>query len=361
MKKFFYSFILGCIANCLAFADQVTKPNVVLILVDDLGWQDVGSYDIDEPTPMETPNIDALAKKGVLFRQGYSPAPTCAPTRCAMMSGRHAAALQKTHVVGGNPTTPYNKTAHPIMDPWYSGRLEVEEVIIPEALKENGYVSGHIGKWHMSLDHHSYPQPMDQGFDFTKAHLGESAKMKPHRLTGFATSAKNDPYQLDADGFPKDQPTLDAIEFMEQSKAEPFFLYYAAWLVHTPIHSRSKELLEKYCKKLGVDMPADPNGWPTEEQTNPYYCAMVEMLDHYIGMLVKYLEKTEDPRNPGKKLIDNTYILFTSDNGGMERVPGEEITDNFPLDRGKINAREGGVRVPFIITGQELVQDRRAM
>ena len=149
MKKLFYSFILGCLANCLAFADQATKPNVVLILVDDLGWQDVGSYDIDEPTPMETPNIDALAKKGVLFRQGYSPAPTCAPTRCAMMSGRHAAALQKTHVVGGNPTTPYNKTAHPIMDPWYSGRLEVEEVIIPEALNKNGYVSGHIGKWHM--------------------------------------------------------------------------------------------------------------------------------------------------------------------------------------------------------------------
>jgi arylsulfatase A-like enzyme len=352
MKKFFYSFILGCFAPCLSFGEKgADKPNVVLILVDDLGWQDVGIYDIDEPTPMETPNIDALAKKGVLFRQGYSPAPTCAPTRCAMMSGRHAAALQKTHVVGGNPTTPYNMTAHPIMDPWYSGRLEVEEVIIPEALKKNGYVSGHIGKWHMSLDHHSYPQPMDQGFDFTKAHLGESAKMKPHRLTGFATSTKNDPYQLDADGFPKDQPTLDAIEFMEQSKSKPFFLYYAAWLVHTPIHSRSKELLEKYCKKLGVDMPTDPDGWPTGGQTNPYYCAMVEMLDHYIGMLVKYLEKTEDPRNPGKKLIDNTYILFTSDNGGMERVPGEEITDNYPLDRGKINAREGGVRVPFIITG----------
>jgi arylsulfatase A-like enzyme len=81
MKKFFYSFILGCLANCLAYADQATKPNVVLILVDDLGWQDVGSYDIDEPTPMETPNLDALAKKGVLFRQGYSPAPTCAPVQ----------------------------------------------------------------------------------------------------------------------------------------------------------------------------------------------------------------------------------------------------------------------------------------
>src|SRR6056300_451885 len=122
MKKLIFLFILGCFSSCLSFGEKgVGKPNVVLILVDDLGWQDVGSYDIDEPTPMETPNLDALATKGVLFRQGYSPAPTCAPTRCAMMSGRHAAALQKTHVVGGNPTTPYNKTVHPIMDPWYSG------------------------------------------------------------------------------------------------------------------------------------------------------------------------------------------------------------------------------------------------
>ena len=82
---------------------SAARPNILLILADDLGWQDVGCYDLDEPTPMETPNIDALAQKGVLFRQGYSPAPTCAPTRCAIMSGRHPAVLQKTHVVGGNP------------------------------------------------------------------------------------------------------------------------------------------------------------------------------------------------------------------------------------------------------------------
>ena len=183
--------------------------------------------------------------------------------------------------------------------------------------------------------------------------------MKPHRLTGFATKAKDDPYQLDADGFPKDQTTLDAIEFMEQSKNQPFFLYYAAWLVHTPIHSRSKELLEKYCKKLNVDFPTDPKGWPLDGQKNPYYCAMVEMFDHYVGNLVKYLEKTDDPRRPGHKLMDNTYIMLTSDNGGMEQA-GEIITDNYPLDRGKINAKEGGVRVPFIVTGPNIPKARKS-
>ena len=351
MKYTFLYFALFFSLLLTLRAQNTERPNVVIILTDDLGWQDVGCYDIDEPSPMETPNIDALARRGVLFRQGYSPAPTCAPTRIAIMSGRHPAVLQKTHVVGGNPPTPYNKTAHPLMDPWYSGRMKLSEVTIAEALKSNGYKTGHSGKWHMAIDHNAFPQPEDQGFDFSRHDLGESRAMKPHRLTGFATNAKNDPYRLDAAGFPKDQMTLDAIEFMRQNKAEPFFLYYAAWLVHTPIHSRSKALLEKYCKKLGVEYPSDPTGWPLQGQKNPYYCAMVEMLDHYVGQIISYLEKTPDPRRPGHSLIGNTYIIFTSDNGGMERVPGEIITDNFPLDRGKINAKEGGVRVPLIITG----------
>ena len=340
--------LLGQISN------RPERPNVVIILADDLGWQDVGCYDIDEPTPMETPNIDALAKRGVLFRQGYSPAPTCAPTRIAIMTGKHPAVTQKTHVVGGNPPTPYNKTVHSLMDPWYSGRMKLSEITIAEALKTNGYTTGHSGKWHMAIDHNAFPQPEDQGFDFTRHDLGESRAMKPHRLTGFATKSKNDPYRLDADGFPKDQMTLDAIDFMQKSKANPFFLYYAAWLVHTPIHSRSKDLLEKYCKKLGVDFPSDPNGWKLKGQKNPYYCAMVEMFDHYVGQIISYLCETDDPRWEGHKLIENTYIIFTSDNGGMEQVPGEIITDNYPLDRGKISLEEGGVRVPFIICGPDI-------
>ncbi len=342
------------ISCCFLSAERPARPNVVLLLADDLGWQDVKCYDLDAPTPMETPNIDALAKKGVLFRQGYSPAPTCAPTRCAIMSGRHPAVAQKTHVVGGNPPTPYNKLAHPIMDPWYSGRMKLEEVTIAEALQTNGYVSGHTGKWHMAIDHNAFPQPEDQGFAFTRHDLGESRGMRPHRLTGFATKAKSDLFQLDGDGFPKDQTTVDAIQFMQDHKAKPFFLYYAAWLVHTPIHSRSKELLEKYCRTLDVPYPTDPKGWPLEGQKNPYYCAMVEMFDHYVGQIIQYLEQTDDPRWLGHKLIENTYVMFTSDNGGMEKVPGEIITDNYPLDKGKINAKEGGVRVPFIIVGPQI-------
>ena len=354
MKNTFLYLSLSCFLFFNLWAQNAPRPdrpNVVIILADDLGWQDVSCYDIDEPTPMETPNIDALAKRGVLFRQGYSPAPTCAPTRIAIMTGKHPAVTQKTHVVGGNPPTPYNKTAHPLMDPWYSGRMKLSEVTIAEALKGNGYKTGHTGKWHMAIDHNAFPQPEDQGFDYTRRDLGESRAMKPHRLTGFATKAKNDPYRLDASGFPKDQMTLDAIDFIQQSKAEPFFLYYAAWLVHTPIHSRSKALLEKYCQKLGVDFPTDPNGWKLKGQKNPYYCAMVEMFDHYVGQIIAYLAETDDPRWKGHKLIENTYVIFTSDNGGMEQVPGEIITDNYPLDRGKISLEEGGVRVPFIISG----------
>ena len=349
----FFLFLLSFISPKLPATskDRPIRPNVVLILADDLGWQDVTCYDIDEPTPMETPNIDSLAKRGVLFRQGYSPAPTCAPTRISIMSGRHPAVLQKTHVVGGHPPTPYNKTAHPLMDPWYSGRMKLSEVTIAEALKLNGYRTGHSGKWHMAIDHNAFPQPEDQGFDYTRHDLGESRAMKPHRLTGFATNSADDPYRLDKDGFPKDQMTLDAIDFIEQNKRDPFFLYYAAWLVHTPIHSRSQFLLEKYCRKLGVEFPTDPKGWQLAGQKNPFYCAMVEMFDHYIGQIITHLAQTEDPRWPGHKLIENTYIIFTSDNGGMEKVPEEIITDNYPLDRGKINLEEGGVRVPLIITG----------
>jgi arylsulfatase A-like enzyme len=331
-------------------ANDRPKPNVILILTDDLGWQDVKCYDIDKPSPYETPNIDRLATEGVKFWQAYSPAPTCAPTRGAILAGKHPARLQRTHVVGGAPPIPHNEKLWSVISPWYRGRLPVSEVTIPEILKPQGYVSGHVGKWHVAISHHAYPQANDHGFDFTRSNLGVSKNMK-NRLEGFATSAKNDPYRLDDNGFPYHENSEDALDFIRENKDKPFFLYYATWLVHTPIVSRSRELLEKYCTKLGIDFPKDPKGWDLPGQQNPYYAAMVEMLDYYMGQMFTYLKETDDPRWPGHKLIENTYIIFTSDNGGMEKVPGEIITDNFPLDKGKINAKEGGIRVPLIITG----------
>ena len=346
---------LGFFAALHAHAERPAKPNVVLLFADDLGWQDVKCYDVDEPSPYETPHLDALAKKGVLFWQGYSPAPTCAPSRCAVMSGNHPARAQKTHVVGGAPPAPRSKSNSRMMEPWYSGRMPANEVTLARVLQEAGYATGHCGKWHMAVDHHAFPQPGDQGFDFTTHHQeqnvrGVQAGMK-NRLEGFASNDLGDPYRLDEHGFPNDLMTEGALDFLEANKQAPIFLYYATWLVHTPIQSRSKALLQKYCQKLGVDFPTDPDHWRMEGQNNPYYCAMVETLDHYVGKIVKYLETTEDPRWPGHKLIENTWIIFSSDNGGMEGHPGEVITDNYPLDRGKISAMEGGTRVPFLVAG----------
>jgi uncharacterized sulfatase len=348
-----YSFSLSLLF-LFAFAgfshERPAKPNVVLILTDDLGWQDVKCYDIDEPSPMETPNIDSLAKQGVKFWQAYAPAPTCAPSRCAIMSGNHPARAQKTHVVGGAPPTPNHKYGWTTMAPWYSGRMPENETTIARVLQSNGYVTGHSGKWHMAIDHKAFPQPEDQGFDWTRSSRGARSGM-PSRVSGFASNQKNDPFRLDENGYPYHQTSEDALTFLRENHQKPFFLYYATWLVHTPIHTRSEKLLEKYCKKLGVKKPSGQEGWTMKGQTNPFYCAMVEELDYYMGKVFDYLKDTEDPRWPGHKLIENTYIIFTSDNGGMEGHAKEVITDNYPLDKGKISAMEGGTRVPLIITG----------
>lgn len=331
--------------------ERPAKPNVLLLLTDDLGWQDVKCYDIDEPSPMETPNLDALAKRGVMFWQGYSPTPVCASSRCAIMSGNHAARSQKTSVVGGAPPMPRSKGSR-MMDPWHSGRMPADELTLPKHLRQHGYVTGHSGKWHMAIDHHAFPQPEDQGFDFTRSERGSRTSMVD-RLRGFATTDADDPYQLDENGYPFHQTNEDALAFLNQNKDKPFFLYYATWLVHAPIHTRSKAHLDKYVERLGIDPQSVP-GRDTPGHVNPFYCAMVQELDYYVGTVFDYLQQTDDPRWPGHKLVENTYIIFTSDNGGMEGGPTERYTENYPLDRGKISAMEGGTRVPLIITGPKI-------
>lgn len=328
--------------------DRPARPNVVLILTDDLGWQDVKCYDIDEPSPTETPNIDAFAKKGVMFWQGYSPAPTCAPSRCAILSGNHPARAQKTHVVGGAPPSPNSKHSR-MMDPWYSGRMPADEMTLAKVLGQNGYTTGHSGKWHIAIDHNAFPQPGDVGFEFTRSTRGSRAGMKD-RLAEFATTAADDPFRLDDDGYPFHQTNEDALTFLRDNADKPFFLYYATWLVHAPIQTRSEARLQKYAKRLGID-PANPPMKDTPGQQNPFYCAMVEELDHYIGIIFDHLDTAEDPRWPGHRLSENTYVIFTSDNGGMEGSPKERYTDNEPLARGKISAMEGGTRVPLLIAG----------
>jgi uncharacterized sulfatase len=337
------------VAAVASLPPRPAQPNVILILVDDLGWQDVKCYDIDEASPMETPNMDALAKQGVLFRQAYSPGAVCAPSRAAILSGIHPARAQHVGVGGGNPPQPHNRTGSRMINPWDRGSLATNLVTVATALQQQGYTTGHCGKWHLSKGLGS--QPTDVGFDWSRENHGIQRPMKPHRLTGFATRDANDPYRLDDNGFPYDQNNEDALTFLRENHERPFFLYYCTFLVHSPIHTRSRVLLDKYVEKLGIELPDNPQEWRQGGQTNPFYCAMVEQLDYYIGQLFAYLARTDDPRWPGHSLNENTFVIFTSDNGGMEGTPEDIFTDNSPLDEGKLHLQEGGVRVPLIIRG----------
>ena len=352
------SLIVSCITFCVgAFSASLVKaeegrpekPNVILIVTDDLGWQDVKCYDVDEASAYDTPYLDAFAKKGVMFWQAYSPAPSCSPSRCAIMSGDHPARAQKTHVLGGRP--PYAQPSSMMMDPWFSGRMPADTFTLARAMKANGYTTGHAGKWHIAINHHAFPQPKDVGFDFTRSTRGaHSGRGLDKPLEGFATTDEKDPYRLDENGFPYHENNEDALDFIKENKEKPFFLYYCTWLVHSPIVTRNEALLKKYAERMGVK-PEKMFGKKIKGggQKNPYYGAMVESLDYYMGQVFAYVENTDDPRWPGHKLSENTYIIFTSDNGGVVGY-----TDNAPLDMGKTSAKEGGTRVPLLIVGPKI-------
>ncbi|GAA3651243.1 hypothetical protein GCM10022397_39670 [Flavivirga jejuensis] len=337
------------------YGQDVVKPNIIIFYADDLGWQDTQLNDEGAVVPWETPNMLSLAAEGANFSQAYSPAPTCAPSRTAMMSGHHTTQTKMTHVAGGEiPKVNSNNNANKLIHPFFPGRLQVEEVTIAEALDAQGYKSGHVGKWHMAANHNTFPEAIDQGFDFQFTGRGIASGMGD-RTTGYATDAVDDPYRIDADGRPYDAVTENALTFLEANKSEPFFLYMATWLVHTPIQTRDLALLTYYCNKLGIPVPTIDEAITTPGQTNPYYGAMVASLDWSLGKIVDYLKTTDDPRNPGKKLFETTYIIFSSDNGGAEVNSGEIITDNFPLNKGKKYAQEGGVRTPLVITGPDVI------
>ncbi|MDO5973833.1 sulfatase [Flavivirga jejuensis] len=344
---------------------ELIKPNVIIFYADDLGWQDIQLNDLDAPCAWDTPNITKLAQEAVNFTNGYSPAPTCAPSRCSILSGLHPAKTGVTNVSGGG--IPKFKKSSSYTHPFLPGGLMPEHFTIAEALKMNGYKTGHVGKWHAgSLQIQS---SSNQGFDF--AHESRGAHQGPkgvkNRVNYFATNAKNDKYRLSKEkyfpftkespegiSYPKDEVTENALEFIKNSKEEPFFLYLAHWMVHYPIHTKNKELLQYYCDKLGVEFPKEDIPIRTGGQTNPYFGAMVTTLDWSLGRVVDLLKKTDDPRNPGKKLYETTYIFFSSDNGGAEKRGREIMSDNAPLDKGKKYSEEGGIRVPMLVTGPNI-------
>ncbi|MBK1855500.1 sulfatase [Verrucomicrobiaceae bacterium 5K15] len=356
-RRFARSLAVGTLASLLvgqaAMADN-PPPNIIIFYVDDLGWQDVQINDVDKPCPFETPNITKFAKAGMNFTQGYSPAPTCSPSRAGIITGQHPAKIGMTHVTLGRIEE--GGKSERLVDPYLQDPLDLTLLTLADAMKANGYRTGHSGKWHVGLDASSY------GFEVVNQERGPHRSM-PDRTKGFAT-ADDKKYPLSKEkyapfsdkkpqgiSYPYDEVTESALKFIGESGDKPFFLNLCHWMVHWPALTRNGELLEYYCDKMGQPFPPKPGDMTLPGQQNPYFASMVTTVDWSLGRLVDYLKKTDDPRQPGKKLIETTYIFFTSDNGGAEKRGKEILSDNAPLKYGKAHAEEGGIRVPMVISG----------
>lgn len=307
----------AALAGCKSLASRPlanspgTRPNFVFILIDDLGWMDLGfmgsSY-------YETPNIDKLAGEGVVFSSAYTNAPNCAPTRACIMSGQYGP-RHGVYTVGSSERGPARlRKLIPIEN---ETTLDPKVVTIAEALKPAGYVSASIGKWHLGKDARSGPEA--QGFDVSIAGSRRGA-----------TRRHFSPYQLEnlQDGpegeYLTDRLTDEAIKFIQNNKDKPFFLYLPHYAVHTPIHAK-ESIIAKYKSKQ-----------PAGGQNNPKYAAMVESVDEGVGRIMKKLDQLG--------LRDTTAVILFSDNGGVAGITSME-----PLRGGKGMLYEGGVRVPLVV------------
>ncbi len=313
------------------------KPNIIFILIDDMGWRDLGCTG---SSFYETPNLDQLAAQGLLFSDAYAACPVCSPTRASIMTGKYPASVGITNFIGGN-------AKGQLLDAPYLQQLPLEEKTIASALRENGYRTWHVGKWHLGQEPF-YPQ--HHGFDVNVGgcHFGHPPTYwSPYGIENLADGPEGE--------YLTDRLTDEAISLIEQEGDAPFFLNFWHYAVHTPIQS-PPALIEKYRAKartLGLDEDGGMEvgeHFPSEHkkdqrvqrrrfQSDPDYAAMVENLDTNIGRLLEALERS------GKS--QNTLVIFTSDNGGLSTAEGSP-TSNAPLNEGKGWMYEGGTREPLI-------------
>ena len=294
------------------------KPNIVFIFADDMGWSDAEYQGYKTTGLHETPNIDRLAAEGMILNRFYPSAANCAPTRACLLTGmytpRHGVYIPQGLSRGGDvsrmrwkvPTQGKDESYHTFdvsinnVDPGFMS--------LAEMLKQGDYVTARLGKWHIGDD--------NQGFDLS------SAEGTPNYVTNIWGLERR--YYTDVTV--AERLTNAAIDFIHKNQDKPFFLYLSHWEPHTPLAARPERI--EYFREKFEELGAD--------EVDPVYAAMIEQLDVSTGRILALLEALE--------LEDNTMVIFTSDNGGLNRIP-----NNYPLRANKGSCFEGGIRTPFVV------------
>ena len=294
------------------------RPNIVFLLADDLGWTGLRSFGSDF---YETPDLDRFARSGMKFTDAYAACTVCSPTRASILTGMYPARLHLADFIAGQ-NRPWAKLQIPN---WNKG-LDHSYVTIAEALRDAGYATAQVGKWHLNHAGRNAAaySPWTHGFD---VQVGKPPGTKGYRLQAGANSEGESGSE-----YLTDYLTDKAVEFIDESKDNPFFLYFAYHVPHTPIQGR-EDLVADFANKVRTDAV----------HRNSEYAAMVASMDRSAGRVLDRLDR--------HGIAGNTLVIFTSDNGGPTQRNGRHdgFTENLPLRRGKGSAYEGGVRVPTIV------------
>tara|TARA_B100000212_G_scaffold341801_2_gene326123 strand:+ start:1170 stop:2609 length:1440 start_codon:yes stop_codon:yes gene_type:complete len=307
------------------FSSLAEKPlNIVFFLIDDLGWMDIGA---NGSNYYKTPHIDQLAREGLRFTNGYAACNVCSPTRAAIMAGKYPARLLLTQWL---PSGRWDAKKNKLQEARYLSNLPLEEFTVAEALREGGYKTAFMGKWHLGPLPYYYPE--HQGFDINVAGRDYGApgsywypfegswRIPTTDLKVF----KESPIEGKEGDYLTDRLMEEGDKFIRENSEKPFFLMMSLYAVHTPLQGKSEKVAQ-YEK-----VPEE------QRQGDPRYAAMVETVDDGVGRLMTALRE--------KEIEENTMVIFTSDNGGMSKA-----TDNSPLRANKGSNYEGGLRVPVIV------------
>lgn len=288
--------------------DLTPRPNIVFILIDDMGWPDMACYG---HVFHETPVLDELAQQGMKFTDFYAATPVCSSTRSTIQTGQYSARTGITDFIPGH-WRPFERFVVPTVD----GHLDPNVQTVGDALKAAGYVTGYFGKWHLGG---KGQQPSDRGYDVTQGTLGpEFSRWRINKNPG--------PKRIDL-------LTDHTLWFLEKYRAEPFFVTLSHHAVHIPVEGRD-DTIRKYQQKRK----------PSHGVNHPIYAAMVEDLDRSIGRILERLDQLG--------LAQRTMVVVTSDNGGLAKNylgVGDTVSTNAPLRDEKGTLYEGGIRVPLIV------------